>query len=109
MRDAGDVEHRIIVFERIEAGMVAERSFAAQLAQFDIAFEHDLGIGGNFQIRSLALHHLDRLAAQEAGDHHLIQIGRQRQNRGIHGGRIGADGHGDIHALGLPARFASRR
>ena len=56
---------------------------------------------GHFQIRRLALHHLHRLAAQESGDHHLIEIGRQRQNRRIHGGRIGADGHGDVHPFRL--------
>ena len=28
LRDAGDVEHRVIVVERIEAGVIAERSFA---------------------------------------------------------------------------------
>ena len=81
MRDAGDVKHRVLVFERVEAGVIAERAFAAQLAQFHVAFEHDLGIGRHFQIAGLALHHLDGAAAQEAGDHHLVEVRRQRQNR----------------------------
>ena len=67
VRDAGDVEHRVVVFERIEAGVIAEGAFAAQLAQLDVAFQDDLGVGGDFQIRGLALDHLDGLPAQEAG------------------------------------------
>ena len=50
MRDAGDVEDRVVVVERIEAGVIAEGAFAAQLAQFDVAFEDDLAVGGHFQI-----------------------------------------------------------
>ena len=68
------------------------------LAQFDVAFEHDLGVRRHLQVRRLAPHHLDRLAAQEAGDHHLVQVRRQREDGGVHGGRVGADGHGHIHA-----------
>ena len=60
LRDAGDVEHRVFVGQRIEAGVVAERPFGAQLAEFDVALEHDLGIGRELPDRGLALHHLDR-------------------------------------------------
>ena len=79
--------------------MVSEWPFGAQLAQLHVAFEHDLGLRGYFQIAGLALHHLHRTAAQEAGDHHFVKVRRQRQDGGKHGGGIGADGHGDIHAL----------
>ena len=102
MRDAGEVKDRIIVVERIEARMIAERPFAAQFAQFDVAFEHDLGLCGHLDVDGFALHHLDRLRAKEAGDHHLIEIGRQGQNRRVHRRRIRADRDRDLHALGGP-------
>ncbi len=99
LRDAGDVEDGVLVFERVVAGVIAEGAFRALFAQFHIAFEYDLRVGRHLQVAGFALDHLDRLAAQEPGDHHLVQIRRQRQDGRIHGGRIGADGHGHIHAL----------
>ncbi len=65
MRDAGQVKHRILVRHGVEPGVVAERTFAAQFAQFHIAFENNLRMGGHFQVDRLALHDLHRLAAQE--------------------------------------------
>ena len=50
----------VLVRQRVEAGVVAERAFGAQFAQLDIAFEHDLGIRRHFEVARLALHHLDR-------------------------------------------------
>ena len=41
-RDAGEVEHRVVVGLRIEAGVIAERPFAAPLARLDVALEHDV-------------------------------------------------------------------
>ena len=41
MRDAGNVKNRILVFERIKTGMVAERALGAQLIEFDVTFQHD--------------------------------------------------------------------
>ena len=107
--DAGDVEDRVLIGERIVAGVVAERTFGAEFAQFDVAFEHDFGIRGHFEIDRLALHHFDGAAAQEAGDHHLIQIGWKGKDGGIHGGGIGADGDGHVHARRFFPRLRRRR
>ena len=101
LRNAGDVEDRIVVRQRVVAGVVAERPFRAQFAQRDVALQHDLGVGRHFKIAGLALDHLDRTAAQETGDHHLVEIGRQRQDGRVHRRRVGADGDGDVHAFGL--------
>ena len=46
MGDACDMEYWIEIFERIVAGMIAERSLGAQLVQLDVAFENDLGGAG---------------------------------------------------------------
>ena len=78
MCDAGDVEHRAIVVERVKAGMVAERTFAVQLAQVHVAFQYNFGIRGHLDIRCFALHHLDRTPTQKSGDHHFIEVRRQR-------------------------------
>ena len=96
MRDAGEVEDRVLVGQGVEAGVVAEGAFAAQLAQFDVAFEDDLGVGGDFQIDGLALDDLDRLAAQETGDQELLDLRRRGNDGGKGRGRIGADGHGNF-------------
>ena len=61
VRDAGDVKHRILIFQRIEAGVVAEWPFGAQLVEIHVTFKHDLRRGGNFQVDGLALHQFDRL------------------------------------------------
>ena len=49
--DAGDVEDRVLVRQRVEAGVVAEGPLGAQFAQVDVALEHDLGVGRHFQVR----------------------------------------------------------
>ena len=56
MGHAGDVEDRVLVFERVEAGVIAERALSAKLVQVDIAFQNDFCIGWDFQIDGLALH-----------------------------------------------------
>ena len=98
VRDGSKVKDRVPIFQRIKTGVIAERAFGAQLAQFDVSFEHDFGLRRHLQVAGLALHHLDGALSQEAGDHHLVQVRRQRQDRRVHADRIGADRHGDIHA-----------
>ncbi len=36
------MKHRIEIFERIETGVVAEGTFAAEFVEMDMAFEDDL-------------------------------------------------------------------
>src|SRR5437868_10179578 len=75
MRDATDVKHGVLVFEGIEAGVVAERAFGAQFIQMNMSFEDDFSRGGDFEINGFALHELYRLLAQEAGDEVFLYIG----------------------------------
>ena len=96
MRDAGEMEDRVLVLERVEAGVVAEGAFGAQLAQLDVAFENDFRVGRNFKVDGLAFDNLNGLAAQESCDQKLFDLGR-RGHDGREGRRwIGADGHGDF-------------
>ena len=37
VRDAGEMKNRIEIFERIEAGMIAERAFRTELIKMDVA------------------------------------------------------------------------
>ena len=62
--------------------MIAEGAFGAEFVEIDVAFEDDLGVGGDFQIDGLALHQFDRLLAEESGDDVLLDVGR----RGHYGG-----------------------
>ena len=105
MRHAGDVKHRVIVFQRIKSGVIPKRAFRAHFAQVHIAFQHDLRVRRHFEIDRLALHHFHRLAPQKSREHEFVEIGRQRQNRRIHGRRIGADRHRHIN---LPSLFFAR-
>ena len=64
----------------------------------DVALEHDLGVGGHLEVDRHALHELDRLAAQEAGDHQLVDVLRQRRARRVGGDRVEAERDRDLHA-----------
>ena len=97
VRDAGDVEDGIEIFERIEAGVVAEGAFGAEFVEMDVAFENDLRCGGNFEVNGLALHQFDGLLAQESGDEIFLDIGRRGNDGGKCDGGIGADGDGNFH------------
>ncbi|OIQ65328.1 hypothetical protein GALL_531150 [mine drainage metagenome] len=82
--------------------MVAEGAFAAQFAGVHVAFEDDLAVGGHLQIVRHAGHHLDALAPQEAGEHHLAEEGWQGRGGGVGQRRVAAEAHGHGHAL-VPA------
>src|SRR5207302_1664631 len=66
---------------------VAEWALVAELVPRDPALEHDLGVGRYLEVDRLRLDELDRLAPEEAGEHQLVDVLRQRR-----GGRVG--GHG---------------
>ena len=65
----------------------------------DVALDHDVGAGRNLEIVGFALHQLDRLAAEIAGEQELIQPVRQRRGgaKGEH--RVAAEEDGHRHAL----------
>ena len=97
MGDAGDVEDGIEIFERVEAGVIAERALGAEFVEIDVAFENDFGVGGNFQVDGFALHQFDGLLAEEAGDQIFLDVGRRGNDGGESERGIGADGDGDLH------------
>ena len=91
VRDAGQVKHRVLIGQRVEAGVIAEWPLAAQLAQFHVAFQNNLRMGWHFEIDRLALHDLYGLAAQKAGDHELLHLWRRGNDRRKRRRRIGPD------------------
>ena len=99
MRDAGDMEDRIVIGQRIEAGVVAEWPFGAHLAQLDVALEHDLRVRGHLQIDGFALHQLDRRLAKKTGDDVLLNLGWRGHDGGECRRRVGADSDRNLHAL----------
>ena len=68
----------------------------------DVPLEHDLGVRRDLEVDGLAAHELDRLAAQEPGEHELVDVLRERRARGV--GRDGIepdrDRDGDAPVLG---------
>ena len=39
MRDAGDMKDRVLIFEGVEAGVIAEGALRAEFVEVDVAFE----------------------------------------------------------------------
>ena len=99
MRDAGDVEDRIVLFHGVEAGVVAEWAFASQLVELYVAFENDLRMRRDFEIDRLAFHQLDRLLPQKSGNQILFHIGWRRHNCSKGCRRISSDGYRDFEAI----------
>src|SRR5271155_972270 len=97
VRDAGDVEDGIVVRRSVEAGVVAEGAFAAELIELNVAFENDLSGGGDLEVHGFALHQFDRLLAEESGDDELFDFGRSGNDGAECQRGIGADGDGDFH------------
>ena len=93
MRYAGDVENGIIISQRIIAGVVAERSFAAQFVSRNVTFQNNFCGRRNFQINGLALGQLNGFFPKEAGENHFINVAGEWRSRGISNNRVGSDCH----------------
>ena len=83
---------------RVVTGVVAERAFGADLVFLDVALEHDLRARRDLDPDADAFHELDRLAAQEAGEHQLVDVLRQRRARRVGGDRVEPERDGDLDA-----------
>ena len=81
---------------RVVAGVVAERPLGRQVALLDVALEHDLGVRGHLEVDRLRRHELDRLALEEAGEHELVDVLRQRRRRGVGADRVEPERDGDL-------------
>ena len=91
-----EVEDRVLVGEGVEAGVVFEGAFVAEFAELDVAFQNNFGVGGHLEIDGFALDDFDGGAAQKTCNQILLDLGRGGDNGGKGGGRIGADGDGDL-------------
>ena len=56
VRDALDVKRRKALGGGVDAGMVAERAFDAQIFVVDVTFEHEFGVGGDHQVERFGTH-----------------------------------------------------
>ena len=61
----------------------------------NVPLEHDLGVRGHLEVDRLAAHELDGLAAQEPGEHELVDVLRERCARRVRGHGIEPDGDRD--------------
>ena len=91
--DVGDGEDRELVHFVVVAGVIAVRPFGGHLPRLQIAFQHDLGAGGHFQIAAQRLHHLGTAAPQQTGKGVFGEAVRHRRHRAQDGRRIGAQRH----------------
>ena len=97
--DGGEMEDGVLVLHGVEAGVVAEGAFGAELAELDEALEDVLGVGGHLEVDGLGLDELDGLLAEETGDEVLLDLGGGGDNGGKGERGVGADGDGHLHAV----------
>ena len=72
---------------RVVARVIAERALDPDVVLRHVSLEDDLGIRRHLEVDGLALDELDRLSAEEAGEHQLVEVLRERR-----AGRV--SGHG---------------
>src|SRR5882724_3115186 len=84
-------DHRRLAAGTHVAGEFAEGAFLFAVAGADKSFEHDLGIGRNFQVDSFTAHQGNGFAAQTARDGEFIRAVRELCDRREHDRRIDAD------------------
>ena len=77
-RHRGQVEDGVGVGERVVARVVAERPLDARLRGVAVALEDDLRVGRHLEVDRPALHHLDALPADPAGEQDLVEARRER-------------------------------
>src|SRR3954471_19355494 len=95
-RHCGDVEDGERLGGGVVAGVVSERPLLADLVLLDVALEHDLRPRRHLDADADALDELDPLAAQEARDHELVDVLRQRGARRVRGDRVEPECDGDL-------------
>ena len=91
MREAGQVENRIVVGLRVEAGVVAERTFAASLARLDVAFEHDVRARRDFEVDADAFDDLDPPPREKAAEQQFVEALRHRRGCAVGEHWLGAE------------------
>ena len=97
MRHAGDVENGIQIFERIEAGVIAEGTLGAKFVEIDVALEDDFARCRNFKVHRFTFDQVDRGSAKKSGNEIFFNFGRSGHDRRKGDCRIGADCDRDFH------------
>ena len=91
---------RVVVGQRVEPRVVAERTLDHQLLRrVDVALDDDLRFGRHLQVAGHGRRQPDRRATEEPGEEELVHRRGQRRRRGVHRGRIGPQHDGHRHAL----------
>ncbi len=80
---------------RVVPRVVAERALDADVVTRDRPLEHDLRVRRHFEVDRLAPHELDRLPAQEAGEHELVEMMRKRSRGSVGRHGVESDRHRD--------------
>ena len=80
VRDGGDVEDGIRLGQGVVAGVVAERAFVAQrFGGVNVAFDDEVGVGGDFEVVGLALDEFDGFFAEVTGEEEFVEAVGQRR------------------------------
>jgi len=85
---------------------LAKGTFGLSRLRQQAAFDHDLGIRWYADLVRLAAHHVERRAAERAGDLELVMTNRNNSLGGEQRCRIDADNEGDFERFALGFRFA---
>ena len=99
VRDRRNVHDRIIVGNRVIAGVIAKRSFDALFARVHVPFDNNLRVRRNLNRLRNTADEVNRLAAQPARQHHLVNIRRQRRGTRPDDRGIAAERYADRDAL----------
>jgi hypothetical protein len=96
------MEYRKILRERIETSVIAERALAPSLSRLDVAFEHDVCTGRDFEVDGHGLYELDPSMPEETGQQQLVQTFGHGCGGRISECRVRAQGYGHLQPLAEP-------
>ena len=97
--DGGDRHYMVHVGAAVHGGELSEGRLHLPFGGADIALQHDLRLGGHFQITALALDQLQRLSHQRPGHAVLIHAHRHKAQASQIKRRMMAQRNGDGHIL----------
>ena len=78
-RERRHVEDGERLGRRVVAGVVAERALGGEVALLDVALEHDLRVRGDLDVDRLRPARARPASLEEAGEHELVDVLRQRR------------------------------
>jgi hypothetical protein len=99
VRDCLDRHHRRALIAQIVPRPLAERPFVGLTVRLEVALEHELGVGGDEQVRRLGCDQPHRFTEERPGRLELAADPRQPRHRGQQQRGVVADRDRDRHAL----------